>query len=95
MTVPSSCTEREIASISLAAKLKVKPGDLAVWLGAQKTPPPEVFLMAIDLIGERQLEELAKKRITQPSLPSDSVLTTRAESPRCGVLSRTASYNAR
>lgn len=58
--------------LSLAAKLKVKPGDLAVWLGAQKTPPPEVFLMAIDLIGERQLEELAKKQITKPSLPSDS-----------------------
>jgi hypothetical protein len=56
--------------LALAAKLTVKPSDLTAWLGAEGKPPPEVFLKAVDIIGEHDLREMAKRG--KPGAPGSS-----------------------
>jgi len=53
--------------LSLAARLNVRPGDLAAWLRGEAKPPAEVFLKAADIIGTHDLEELAKRPTRKPA----------------------------
>lgn len=55
----------------LCTRLNVRPTDLTAWLNAQAKPPPEVFLKAVDIIGEHDLDELAKRQ--RPAGHSKSV----------------------
>jgi len=52
--------------LALAARLDVKPSALKSWMAAESKPPPEVFLKAVDIIGEDDLRQLAKNRKSTP-----------------------------
>jgi DNA-binding transcriptional regulator YdaS (Cro superfamily) len=59
-------TLRRAAEISgdeqtLARRLKVTPSHLALWIGGTVTPPGEVFLKAVDLISEHEVQQLSGK----------------------------------
>jgi hypothetical protein len=45
----------------LALQLRVEQGRLAVWLAGRATPPGDVFLNAVDIVGEHNVQALRSK----------------------------------
>jgi hypothetical protein len=51
---------------ALAAYLDVAPVMVRVWMAGSALPPDRVFLQAVDLLIEREIEDIQARRI-QPS----------------------------
>lgn len=43
---------------ALAQRLRVKPPQLARWIGGVETPPADVFLHAVDVISAHEISQL-------------------------------------
>jgi hypothetical protein len=50
----------------LAFKLKVTPSHLSLWMGGLEPCPGHVFLMAVDLVLERDIALQKKRLVPQP-----------------------------
>lgn len=49
----------------LAVRLQVTPSHLALWLGGVETPPPDVFLRAVDVV----MDKLSAPAQPAPDVP--------------------------
>jgi DNA-binding transcriptional regulator YdaS (Cro superfamily) len=45
----------------LALQLRVAPSQLTLWLAGRSTPPGDVFLSAVDIVGEHNIRALRMK----------------------------------
>ena len=45
----------------LALQLRVAPSQLALWLAGKATPPGDIFLNAVDIVGEHNIQALRNK----------------------------------
>ena len=54
----------------LARKLKVRPAQLAVWLGGIAAVPDEVFLNAVDIVLNRETEDVSLWKEETPRSPN-------------------------
>jgi DNA-binding transcriptional regulator YdaS (Cro superfamily) len=45
----------------LALQLRVAPSQLTLWLAGKATPPGDVFLNAVDIVGEHNIQALRNK----------------------------------
>ena len=50
----------------LAFRLKVTPSHLSLWMGGLEPCPGQVFLMAVDLVLERDIASQKKRLVAQP-----------------------------
>ena len=50
----------------LAFKLRVTPSHLSLWMGGLEPCPGYVFLMAVDVVLERDIALQRKRRVPQP-----------------------------
>ena len=50
----------------LARRLGVFPSHLAAWLAATTTPPIEVFLKAVDIVGDHDIQQLTPPVVAPP-----------------------------
>jgi DNA-binding transcriptional regulator YdaS (Cro superfamily) len=46
----------------LALLLRIAPSQLTLWLAGNATPPGDVFLNAVDIVGEHNIQALRSKR---------------------------------
>lgn len=53
---------------ALAARLKVTPSHLALWLKGIVTPPSDVFLRAVDIVTDQKIGSLPA---TKPAVPKE------------------------
>jgi hypothetical protein len=44
----------------LALQLRIAPSQLALWLAGKGTPPGDVFLSAVDIVGEHNIQALRR-----------------------------------
>lgn len=57
----------------LAFRLKVTPSHLSLWMGGLEPCPGDAFLMAVDLVLEREIALQKKRLVPQPEAqPGDS-----------------------
>jgi hypothetical protein len=49
----------------LALQLRIAPSQLTLWLAGKATPPGDVFLNAVDIVGEHNIQALR----TRPDSP--------------------------
>ena len=45
----------------LALQLRVTPSHLALWLAGKASPPDDVFLKAVDIVGEHNFQALRSR----------------------------------
>jgi hypothetical protein len=56
----------------LAFRLKVTPSHLSLWMGGLEPCPGHVFLMAVDLVLERDIALQKERLVPQPEAPQPS-----------------------